>query len=574
MSRPLPPILASDDILLKMQPTLSHFFNIMLWALFSSTVSSAPEVKLGRTTLIGSGSGGSEFFGGIPYAEAPVGKLRFARPVPNFSLGNLSTYDATQFGESCPQPPSPFTPVDLPTSEDCLTLNVFRPAGLNPHSAVPVMAWIFGGSFFTGTTTTFNGSALVSRSIARGTPIIYVSFNYRLGPLGFPQGPEATNQGLLNLGLRDQILALEWIQANIAAFGGDPAKVTVFGQSAGSVSVGLLYLTHNFSNLARAAIFESGQAGTTGIFDANKSLDQWNIFVNSTSTCAADSGDEFSCLRAATTEELMAAQLAGLAAMVGEFPFFPVLDGPDGIIPALPSDLLRSPAVTGKRIPFMSGTVLDDGTLFVAAGSAINSTSQIVDQLNSSFFPCASPSVLQNAVNTVVQVYPDVPALGCPFDTGNDTFGISSVFKQAAALVGDIVIQGPRRFWSQTASARGTQVFSYIFTDPQPENPPFLGVIGPVAHLSELPYVYGDITIAANGTGPGTLSEIMQDYWISFATSLNPNDGKGAKRPNWEPYGVQQRVMQLNSTNTEMIPDDFRLKQMEFINENPALWCQ
>ncbi|KAJ7662161.1 extracellular triacylglycerol lipase precursor [Mycena polygramma] len=511
-----------------MQPTLSHFFNLVLWALFS-TSSSAPEVKLGRTMLIGSGSGGSEFFGGIghpfihhpklthtnqgiPYAEAPVGKLRFARPVPKFSLGDLSTYDATQFGKSCPQPPSPFTPVDLPTSEDCLTLNVFRPAGLNPDSAVPVMAWIFGGSFFTGTTTTFNASALVSRSIARGTPIIYVSFNYRLGPLGFPQGPEATNQGLLNLGLRDQIIALEWIQANIAAFGGDPAKVTAFGQSAGSVSVGLLYLTHNFSNLARAAIFESGQAGTTGIFDANKSLDQWNIFVNSTPTCANNSGDEFSCLRAATTDELMTAQLAGLAAMVGEFPFFPVLDGPDGIIPALPSNLLQSPAVTGKRIPFMSGTVLDDG-------SAINSTSQIVDQLN-------APSALQNAINTVVQLYPDVPALGCPFGTGNDTFGINPVFKQAAALVGDIVIQGPRRFLSQTASAKGTQVFSYIFTDPQPENPPFLGV----AHLSELPYVYGDITIAANGTGPGTLSEIMQDYWISFATSLNPNDGKGAKR--------------------------------------------
>jgi len=439
---------------------------------------------------------------------------------------------------------------------------------LPANVSVPVMAWIFGGSFFTGTAVTFNASALVSRSITRGTPIIYVSFNYRLGPLGFPQGPEASSQGLLNLGLRDQIVALEWVQENIAAFGGDPSQVTVFGQSAGAVSVSLLYLNQNFTNWGRAAIFESGEAGTTGIFDANKSIDQWNIFVNNTPTCAGNSGDEFSCLRAATTDELMAAANAGLAATVGEFPFFPVLDGPDGLIPELPSDRLQSPAV--ETIPFMSGSTLDDGTLFVAAGSAITSSSQIVDQLNTSFYPCASASALQNATDTLLELYPNIPALGCPFNTGNDTFGISPVFKQAAALIGDIVIQGPRRFWSQTASAKGTQVFSYIFTDPQPENAPFLGV----AHLSEIPYVYGDITVAANGTGPGTLSEIMQDYWISFATSLDPNDGNGAQRPQWEAYGSQQGVMQLNSTNTEMIPDNFRENQIAFINENAALFCQ
>ncbi|KAJ7326172.1 extracellular triacylglycerol lipase precursor [Mycena albidolilacea] len=553
-----------------MQPTLTHSLQLILWTLISTTRSSAPQVKLGQTTVIGSAiPSGEEFFGGIPYAEAPIGDLRFTRPVPKFSLGNLSTFDATSFGKSCIQPPSPFTPVDLPLSEDCLTINVFRPAGLTPGASIPVMAWIFGGSFFTGTTITFNASSLVSRSITRGTPIVYVSFNYRLGPLGFPQGPEAAARGLLNLGLRDQILALEWVQNNIAAFGGDPAKVTVFGQSAGAVSVALLYLTKSFSNLARAAIFESGEAGTTGIFDANKSLEQWNIFVNNTPTCAGNSSDQFSCLRAATTDQLLAAENAGLGATVGEFPFFPVLDGPDGIIPELPSDRLRSPGA-GANIPFMSGSTLDDGTLFVAASSAITSAAQIVDQLNTSFYPCASASALQNATDTLLELYPNIPALGCPFNTGNDTFGISPVFKQAAALIGDIVIQAPRRLWSKTASAKGTQVFSYIFTDPQPENPPFLGV----AHLSEIPYVYGDITVAANGTGPGTLSEIVQDYWLSFANSLNPNDGKGAPRPNWEPYGAKQRIMQLNSTNTEMIPDDFRQSQMAFINKNAALFCQ
>ncbi|KAJ7662160.1 extracellular triacylglycerol lipase precursor [Mycena polygramma] len=561
---------------------MMHFLNIvLLWGLFSLACSSGSgaEVKLGQTTIIGSNIplARGEFFGGIPYAEPPVGELRFARPVAKFSLGSLSTYDATAFGKSCVQPASPFVPPNLSVSEDCLTLNVFRPAGLKPSALLPVMAWIFGGSFLIGTTTTYNASALVAHSIVRGTPVIYVSFNYRLGPFGFPQGPEAANQGLLNLGLRDQMLALEWIQKisrrsvqkNIAAFGGDPTKVTLFGESAGAIAINLLYLNKDFKNLARAAIFESGQAGTSPVFNANKSLDQWNVFVNNTPTCAGNVGDEFACLRAATTDELLAAEFAGLEAMVGELPFFPVLDGPDGIIPALPSDRLRS-STSGNVIPFISGTVLDEGTTFVTASTAINSTAQIVDQLNSSFSPCSSSGEFQKAMDKLLELYPDVPALGSPFNTGNDTFGISPVFKQAAALVGDIDLHAPRRFWSQTASAKGTEVFSYIFTDPQPENPPFLGV----AHGSELAYVYGEITAAANGTGPAGLSEMMLDYWISFATSLNPNDGNGARRPKWEAYGVEQRVMRLNSTNNRMIPDDFRRKQMAFLNANPALFCQ
>ncbi|KAJ7216390.1 extracellular triacylglycerol lipase precursor [Mycena pura] len=558
---------------MNMWPSLLPRLAFLLCLLFvSSEPGSAAQVKLGKTTVIGSDIPllKGEFFGGIPFAQAPVGNLRFARPVAEFSLGDAPTFDATKFGAACPQPLSAFTPPDLETSEDCLTLNVFRPAGVRAGTALPVMAWIFGGSFFTGTATIFNASALVAHSIARGTPVVYVSFNYRLGALGFPQGPEAARQGVLNLGVQDQIVALNWIQKNIAAFGGDPAKVTLFGQSAGSVSVGLLYLNQDFRSWARAAIFESGQAGTTAIFDANKSVPQWDVFVDNTATCAGPlrTADVFACLRAASADEIMAGQNAGLAAMVGEFPFFPVLDGPQGLIPALPSALLRDGR--GGRVPFMSGSVLDDGTLFVAASIAIEASAQIADQVNASFFPCASSRQLQAATAQLLALYPDIPALGCPFDTGNDTFGISPVFKQAAALLGDLVIQGPRRFWSQTAAHQGTEVFSYIFRDPQPENPPFLGV----AHTAELPYVYGDITVAANGTGPGTLSAIMQDYWISFATSLNPNDGKGMKRPEWEPYGARQQIMQLNSTNTKMIPDDFRQAQMGFINENTALFCQ
>ncbi|KAJ7216322.1 esterase 1 [Mycena pura] len=531
----------------------------------------APQVQLGSTLVTGRATPAlqTEFFGGIPYAEPPVGNLRLARPVPKFSLAPASTFDATDFGASCIQTASPFVPAGLPMSEDCLTLNVFRPAGLAADAAVPVLAWIFGGSFFTGTTVTFNASELVFRSITRGTPIIYVSLNYRLGPLGFPQGSEAASRGVLNLGLRDQTLALEWVQHNIAAFGGDPTKVTVFGQSAGAISVGLLYLNDNFASLARAAIFQSSQPGTTVLFDANRSAPQWLVFANfACGTTNLTIDDTFSCLLSASADDIPAGEEAGVTAMVGEFPFFPVLDGPAGIVSTLPSVRLSGGA--GNNVPFMSGSVLDDGTLFVAASVGTNSSDQIVAQINASFTPSPGGApALANAIGTLLELYPDDPALGCPFGTGNNTFGFSSEYKRAAALLGDLLIQAPRRSWSQTASQQGTTVYSYLFTDPQPENPDFLGVM----HTSELAYFYGGIS-AANGADTLALSEMMQDYWISFAVSLDPNDGNGSDRPSWEEYSVAQRVIQLNSTSTMMIADDFRQQQMSFISDNALLFSQ
>jgi acetylcholinesterase len=182
--------------------------------------------------------------------------------------------------------------------------------------------------------------------------------NYRLGPLGFPQGPEAVERGALNLGLHDQWAAFEWVQHNIASFGGDPRKVTIFGQSAGAMSTFYHYLNQNFSTVARAAIFHSGTSSTFPIFDGYRGTPFWRLFVKNTQSCATASPNEtFPCLISADSSDLRASLNASMA--VDPYAFRPALDGPGGIISDLPAKRLSHE--TGGRVPFIAGTVLDEG---------------------------------------------------------------------------------------------------------------------------------------------------------------------------------------------------------------------
>jgi acetylcholinesterase len=206
-----------------------------------SCVHAAPQIKLGKTTLTGLDITGLglEFFGGIvclllcftnvaqvyvgiPFAEPPLGKLRLKPTVLKTRL-DVETFDASSFGKGCLQPATDITEF----SEDCLTINVYRPKGVLANANLPVLFWTYGGGFQDGASLIYNGSAIVAQSVARGTPLIYVNYNYRLGPLGFPQGQEADDRKALNLALRDQIAALQWVQANIGIFGGDKKKVSV-----------------------------------------------------------------------------------------------------------------------------------------------------------------------------------------------------------------------------------------------------------------------------------------------------------------------------------------------------------
>ncbi|KAG9084003.1 hypothetical protein FRC07_013770, partial [Ceratobasidium sp. 392] len=162
---------------------------------------------------------GQDYFLGIRFAQPPVGPLRFKAPVPWAPPSKTRTVNATRLGDSCEQA------VEYSSntiSEDCLTLNIWKPT--NVTKGLPVMVWIHGGGFYIGESARYPGTFFLERATKIGKPVIYVSINYRFGLYGFPPGQAAADAGALNLGLKDQRLALEWIQKNIKYFGGDPSK--------------------------------------------------------------------------------------------------------------------------------------------------------------------------------------------------------------------------------------------------------------------------------------------------------------------------------------------------------------
>ncbi|KAJ6552221.1 extracellular triacylglycerol lipase precursor [Mycena vulgaris] len=522
----------------------------------------APTIQLGKTTVVGLdiASFGQDLFAGIPFAEPPLGSLRLKPTVLKETLDG-ETFDASNYGPACLQGDLPISAM----SEDCLTINVVRPTGTPADAKLPVMFWTYGGGFDQGLSMIYNGTGIVAQSAVRGTPVIYVNFNYRLGPLGFPQGQEADNRGALNLGIRDQIAALEWVQLNIGTFGGDKDKVTVFGESAGAIMTSILFLNSPINLWARAAIFESGSQATVALFTSERREVGWQNFVSGVASCASEatSGATFGCLSSATTEEIFAGLTTALADATEAFPWDPVIDGPGGLIPDLPSVLFARGQFA--RLPFIAGTNEDEGTAFVPP--AINSTEEIFQSLVAMSSPSISQSVLETSVQTLLELYPDDPALGSPFNTGNETFGLSSQYKRAAAIGGDLDFLSQRRVWMETAADAGVPTFGYLFTQPQPAAPAALGVF----HSSEVNFVYG----SPNDPSESSLivSRLMTDYWVSFATSLTPNDGLGIPRPEWTQFTpANKAVIQLNGANLTMIPDDFRADQTTFINSNPAIW--
>ncbi|KAF7325892.1 Carboxylic ester hydrolase [Mycena kentingensis (nom. inval.)] len=559
-------------------------FRLLLSFLCAAAVAATPEVIVKQTRVLGTTSpsvDGLELFLGIPYATPPLGQRRY-KPVSLFDIESAlgaTTFNASQFGPACLQlnPPTPI-------SEDCLSLNVYRPAILDINGKkLPVLVWIHGGDYVAGSARIYDGSQIVKRSEERGTPIILVSINYRLGPVGFAIGGDATRHGALNLGLKDQLVALEWVHAYIAYFGGDPDKVTLWGESAGAHSVDIHLYGTTLQRFARAGIIESTYWDPQ--YGPEHGVENWEAFV-----CAAGCGSDFSeidCLRRAdVTEQDL---LAGWAAAANELAFNPVVDGPGGVLPDLPSRLKPR-----SRIPVILGSCMDEGTLFTPQN--VNTTAPIRDWIISHSTPSAAgQEALEQAADRLLEVYPDVAALGAPFGTGNNTFGLDSQYKRWAALWGDFSLEAhTRELRHLISSLDDMPLFGYQFADADArfidigqasgslggEHSLLKDVDGrlpfSVAHGTDLPYIFGSgATVLGDLRTPlaQALSTQMMDYWISFVISLDPNDGKGSKRLRWRPYTESNKmVLKLNGTSSMHVADTWREEQIAFIGANVDIW--
>jgi len=204
----------------------------------------------------------------------------------------------------------------------------------------------------------------------------------------------------------------------------------------------------------------------------------------------------------------------------------------------------------------MAGTVLDEGTVFVPKDFQAE---DIAIWLNSNYTPSPfGPDALKSGLDKVISHYPHDPSAGSPFNTGNETFGTAPGYKRGSAILGDVLFQAPRRLWSQTASAPS---YAYIFTEPQLNSDAALGV----PHASELPYFFQDLAEKNGQSNTARLSHVMLDYWISFAVSLTPNDGKGSNRPRWGEYKETKQLLDLNSNTMGLIPDRYRDSSIDLI---------
>ncbi len=494
-------------------------------ALASSTLVSAPD---GRFEGKFDTTGAMREFLGIRYAQAVSGNLRFRPPQPVTPSG--ATQDATQFGNHCPQPVSPFGNGTL--TEDCLFLNVYTPnesgdRDRDGDDARPVMVWIHGGALVVGESNEYNASKLVARGV------IVVTINYRLGALGFLAHPALTAESADhisgNYGIEDQQEALRWVRRNIRAFGGNPEKVTVFGESAGGLSTFTNLVSPTAGGLFHRAIVESGaymqtfptlaQAETGGTSFANA------VGCNQSTPAAVAA-----CLRALPVATILANQ--ALIFPPGTLGPSPNVDGKvlkQSIGPALASGQFN-------RVPLMDGTNHSEWNLFVAidfdlAGGPVTSATYV---------PAIGATLgTPTPVSTLIAARYPVPVDFPSFDQGVGGVGTDAIFAC------------PARFADELASPF-VPVFAYEFNDPNaPQNflPPVSFPYG-ASHASEIQYIFPP----ANPSGFGLnlpqppldanqqqLSDKMVGYWTQFARAGDPN---GHGQPFWPTFTRRVQAMQ------------------------------
>ncbi|KAF8907652.1 carotenoid ester lipase precursor [Gymnopilus junonius] len=516
-----------------------------------------PVVELDSGTFTGISVGGVSQFLGIPYAQPPVGDLRLRLPQPNSPYNG--SHLATTFGLACPQQQTglPLPPglasqtIDLitnlgidaifPDSEDCLTINVVTPSTTTSKSKLPVVLWIYGGGFERGTASfpLYDGSVIVERSILLGMPIVYASINYRINGFGFLASKEVKAAGVGNLGLQDQRQAMRWIQKYISAFGGDPTKVTIWGESAGAISVALQLVANGGNNegLFRAAFMQSGSAMPLGEITEGQPL--YDMIVQETG--CEGSADTLECIRQLPVDVFKAA----INKAPGIFDFQSLnLAWParaDGVfLTDHPQKLVQQGIIA--NVPFVSGDCDDEGTLFSFSTLNVTTDAEFVDYVQNTLLQ--GIGVTDDEMTQLASLYPDNPTQGSPFNTGV-TNALTPQFKRLASFQGDLVFQAPRRFLLQNRSGKQT-VFAFL--SQRFKTTPTLGSF----HVTDLLNVYG--------------GEELTNYLVRFVTTLNPNGFGNVMWPQYTPQSPQMLTFLDGLIPTTITLDTFRSSQLAFLN--------
>ena len=482
------------------------------------------------------GAAGVAVFRGVAFATPPVGDLRWRPPAP------LEPWDgtkmATEFGPACWQDPR-YLRDGSSRSEDCLTLNVWTPAQAGDD--LPVMVWFHGGGLIAGA-----GSAIVSDGTAMAKQgVLMVTTNYRLGPLGFLAHPaltaESQHTASGNYGILDQIAALEWVRDNIAAFGGDPDNVTIFGQSAGGWVVCALQASPLARGLFHKVIGHSG--GCLGAPRPDRRLppveDGWRreggpvipsaiplpfvgpdeghdmgLAIAAALGLDGDDADAAAVLRAAGPEALMEQTQAELAQRSPGQQLAVVVDG--WVMPALPDDIFAS----GEQndVPLVLGSLSDEGS-FLFAGMPELSRDEFAARLGDAY---------GDRAEAVLAAYAD------EVDVSTRTAGI--------AMWGDRTFTWEARAWAR-AMGDTNDVYLYFFSHAPPvfpryvpDRPDLAGQRGAGAyHSGDLPYAFGNLGLFEIDWNDRDrqLSDEMSSYWVNFAKTGNPN-GEGL--PEWPRY--------------------------------------
>ncbi len=472
-----------------------------------------PVAETAYGPVRGTDDGAVMSFKGVRYAAPPVGELRFRAPQPPQPWTEPA--DATRFGAVCPQPPVPNFPINLGAGpdEDCLMLNVWAPSGTAPGDGKAVLVWVHGGAYVLGSSSQpyYDGCRL-----AAAGDVVVVTLNYRLGVFGFLDLPGFDT----NVGVRDVLAALRWVRDNIAAFGGDPGRVTVFGESAGAGIVTTLLAVPEAAGLFGGAIAQSSPV--TSVYDRARAQR------------VTDEVLEYLDVPAARLAELPVAAL--IAATKKVFDEVPVRNpGTLAFVPILDGDLLTDYPVSAARdgrthpVPLIIGTNKHEAALFRL--------------MRSPLMP-VTPRAITSMFNEIAAEQPD---LQLPTEEQ-----LGSVYAGARGTVRHLNIASDVGFrmpsvWFAEGHNGVAPVYLYRFDYASPLMK--LLLVG-AAHATELPYVWGtlgapqDVTLKLGGAKVAkAVSKRIRHRWVNFAATAKPAGPPG--EPEWTPYQDADRACLL-----------------------------